>query len=70
MIIGEVPFGYAIEGNKLKLHYFGVYTCDHIPATFVFKRTKYYRLFRRADRSQAPRRIEGKVYTVKTEIGI
>jgi len=40
MIIGEVPFGYAIEGNKLKLHYFGVYTCDHIPATFVFKRTK------------------------------
>ena len=40
MNIGEVPFGYAIEGNRLKLHYFGAYTCDHIPATFVFKRTK------------------------------
>ena len=38
--IGEVPFGYAIEGNRLKLHYYGFYTCDHIPATFVFKRIK------------------------------
>ena len=38
--IGEVPFGYAIEGNWLKLHYYGIYFCDHIPATFVFKRTK------------------------------
>lgn len=40
MNIGEVPFSYAIEGNKLKLHYFGFYLCDHIPATFVFKRTR------------------------------
>ena len=40
MNIGEVPFGYAIEGNRLKLHYYGFYTCDHIPATFVFKRIK------------------------------
>ena len=32
--IGEVPFGYAIEGNRLKLHYYGFYTCDHFPATF------------------------------------
>ncbi len=40
MIIGDVPFGFAIEGNCLKLHYYGTYTCDHIPATFVFKRTK------------------------------
>ena len=38
--IGEVPFGYVLEGNSLKLHYYGFYTCDHIPATFVFKRTK------------------------------
>lgn len=38
--IGEVPFGYDIEGNRLKLHYLGFYFCDHIPATFVFKRTK------------------------------
>ena len=40
MNIGEVPFSYAIEGNWLKLHYCGIYFCDHIPATFVFKRTK------------------------------
>ena len=40
MNIGEVPFGYILEGNSLKLHYYGFYTCDHIPATFVFKRTK------------------------------
>ena len=40
MLIGEVPFGYAIEGNSLKLHYVGFHTCDHIPATFVFKRIK------------------------------
>lgn len=40
MNVGEVPFGYAIEGNWLKLHYFGAYTCDHIPATFVFKWTR------------------------------
>ena len=40
MNIGEVPFGYTIEGNRLKLHYLGAYCCDHIPATFVFKRTK------------------------------
>ena len=40
MNIGEVPFGYVLEGNSLKLHYYGFYTCDHIPATFVFKRIK------------------------------
>ena len=40
MIIGEAPFGYVVEGNILKLHYAGIYTCDHIPATYVFKRTK------------------------------
>ena len=40
MNIGEVPFGYVLEGNSLKLHYYGFYTCDHIPATFVFKRAK------------------------------
>ena len=40
MIIGEDPFGYVVEGNILKLHYAGIYTCDHIPATYVFKRTK------------------------------
>lgn len=40
MMIREVPFGYDIEGNSLKLHYFGIYLCDHIPATFVFKRTR------------------------------
>ena len=40
MIIDEDPFGYVVEGNILKLHYAGIYTCDHIPATYVFKRTK------------------------------
>ena len=40
MKIDEVPFGYAIEGNRLKLHYHGMYLCDHIPATFVFKRIR------------------------------
>ena len=40
LMIGEVPFGYAIERNRLKLHYCGLYLCNHIPATFVFKRTK------------------------------
>ena len=40
MIIGEDPYGYVVEGNILKLHYAGIYTCDHIPATYVFKRTK------------------------------
>jgi hypothetical protein len=38
VFIDEVPFGYAFEADKLKLHYKGVYTCDHIPATFVFER--------------------------------
>lgn len=38
--IGETPFNYIVEGNILKLHYLGPYTCDHIPATFVFKRKK------------------------------
>ena len=38
MNINEIPFGYVIEGNRLKLHYYGNYTCDHVPATFVFKR--------------------------------
>ena len=38
VLIREVPFSYEIEGSKLKLHYRGAATCDHIPATFVFKR--------------------------------
>ena len=38
VLIDEVPFGYAFENNKLRLHYEGAYTCDHIPATFVFQR--------------------------------
>lgn len=38
MLIGDVPFGYVIEWNYLKLHYLGIHTCDHVPATFVFKR--------------------------------
>lgn len=40
MFIDEVPFGYVIEGKRLKLHYYGNYFCDHIPATFVFRRVK------------------------------
>ena len=40
MNIGDVPFSYVVEGNSLKLHYYGFYFCDHVPATFVFKRTK------------------------------
>ena len=40
MLIDEVPFGYIIEKNRLYLHYYGIYTTDHIPATFVFKRIK------------------------------
>ena len=44
VLIDEVPFGYAFENNKLRLHYEGAYTCDHIPATFVFQRfsVKFY----------------------------
>ena len=40
----EEAFGYAFENNKLRLHYEGAYTCDHIPATFVFQRfsVKFY----------------------------
>ena len=38
--IGEVPFSYDIEGNMLYLQYLGPYSCDHIPATFVFRRAK------------------------------
>ena len=38
--IGGIPFGYEVGSSQLKLHYFGAYFCDHIPATFVFKRTK------------------------------
>ena len=40
MLIGEVPFSYVIEKNRLYLHYCGICTCDHSPATFVFKRIK------------------------------
>ena len=36
--IGDVPFLYEIEEGRLKLHYGGIGTDDHIPATFVFKR--------------------------------
>ena len=38
VLIREIPFSYVIEGSRLKLHYGGFATCDHIPATFVFKR--------------------------------
>ena len=37
ILIGDAPFGYEIVGGMLKLHYYGFYLCDHIPATFVFK---------------------------------
>ena len=40
MLIGETPFGYDIEEDSLKLLYEGIHTCDHVPATFVFKRIK------------------------------
>lgn len=40
MTIGQVPFGYTIEQNRLKLHYYGIAYADHIPATFVFKRIR------------------------------
>ena len=40
VLIREIPFSYEIEGSRLKLHYGGVATCDHIPATFVFKRIR------------------------------
>ena len=38
--IDEVPFGYEVTSTRLKLHYYGFYFCDHVPATFVFKRIK------------------------------
>ena len=38
--IDEVPFGYEVSSTRLKLHYYGVYTCDHVPATFILKRIK------------------------------
>ena len=38
--IDEVPFGYEVTSTRLKLHYYGIYYCDHVPATFVFKRIK------------------------------
>jgi len=41
VLIDDVPFGYELEDGKLKLHYEGAYTCDHIPATFVFERYKF-----------------------------
>ena len=40
ILILEIPFSYEIEGSRLKLHYLGMATCDHIPATFVFKRIR------------------------------
>ena len=40
LTIGGVPFGYEVTSTRLKLHYFGAYFCDHIPATFIFKRTR------------------------------
>ena len=40
LFIGDVPFGYAIKKNRLMLHYYGIATCDPIPATFVFKRKR------------------------------
>jgi hypothetical protein len=38
VFIGETPFSYTIEDASLSLHYGGVATADHIPATFVLKR--------------------------------
>ena len=38
LTIGDVPFSYNMEEDKLYLHYLGVYLCDHIPATFVLER--------------------------------
>lgn len=35
--IGDNPFTYTMEGFELKLHYQGIYTTDHIPATFVLQ---------------------------------
>ena len=29
--------GIEVASTRLKLHYFGTYYCDHIPATFIFK---------------------------------
>ena len=40
LTIAEVPFGYEVTSTRLKLHYYGTATCDHIPATFVFKRMR------------------------------
>lgn len=40
LTIGGAPFGYEVASTRLKLHYFGAYYCDHIPATFIFKRTR------------------------------
>ena len=37
--LDDILFYYTIEKNRLTLRYGGIYACDHIPATFVFKRT-------------------------------
>lgn len=34
----EVPFSYEMTNECLRLHYGGIATCDHIPATFNFVR--------------------------------
>ena len=38
VLLDDVPFGYTIEGDVLKMLYGGLATTDHIPATFVLKR--------------------------------
>ena len=38
LYIDQIPFNYTIQGADLKLHYCGLATCDHIPATFLLRR--------------------------------
>ena len=38
LIGNEVPFSYKMTNSCLRLHYGGIATCDHIPATFNFVR--------------------------------
>lgn len=34
------PFGIELNDDELKLHYLGIYTTDHIPETYVYRRVK------------------------------
>ena len=33
-----VPYSVEVTKKTLKLHYVGIYTTDHIPETFVYRR--------------------------------